>query len=148
MKKVAQTIFVALMLLGLFFLCRAHATLQEDVYNLGYTAALNQEQRAYFVRQITYHEQTAKAYLEKAQKCCWYLPTTADKDVAKYCFTSAMAMAAPGTPWTKIVSAILVGLTNYGLDVLDEVDDIQHNLREAEYHYEMAEFFEGVLING
>lgn len=86
--------------------------------------------------------------MARAEESCWYLPEVSDSDKAKYCFTSAMAMAAPGTPMSKIIGVILVGLTNYGLDVLEGTEETEKWLMKAEYHFEMKEFFEGVLVNG
>lgn len=148
MNLIAKSLIVFLFFLGIFYLTRAHSTLHDDIYQLRHTAALNAEQRQYFVLEINHHEREAKAYLKKAEQTCWYFPTLDDQEKARYCFTSAMAMAAPGTPWSKIIAAVLVGITNYGLDVLEQSELTEEYLRKAEYHFEMKEFFEGVLING
>lgn len=151
MKPIDNFIFwmiVALFGLGLFFLCRCDASHSEALEYLRYQAPLNYDQREYFIRQVDHHERMGQHYYKKAEDSCMFLPALPDRDKARYCFTSAMAMAAPGTPMSKIISAILVALTQYGLDCLEQTEITENWLLKAEYHFEMKEFFEGVLVNG
>ncbi|CCB85205.1 putative uncharacterized protein [Parachlamydia acanthamoebae UV-7] len=54
-------------------------------------------------------------------------------------------MAVPGSPQSKLIAAILNLLLQYGLDCLDEWEEIDEKLYRIKYHYEMAEFYQDVL---
>jgi hypothetical protein len=100
------------------------------------------------IDKIEYHEAEGEKLFKCAKESCWYLPECSDKDKAKYCFQSLIATFPACTPMSKIVSAFLAFMAQYGMDCMDQWHKIQTLLMEAKYHYEMKEFYEEVLVKG
>ena len=100
------------------------------------------------LQRISFHQNEGIKAYEFAHEKCWWLPRIRDRAMARSCFTTAITTATSGTPQSKIMNAITNLLITYGLSVLDEWDDINYNLMEAEYHFEMMEFYNDVLNKG
>lgn len=111
-------------------------------------AFLTQDQREFCISEISRHEWNGRKFLKDAEERCWMFPDTSSRDKAKYCFSAAMAAAVPGTPMTRIIAGLLVLFGQYGLDCMDEIEAIEKDLMRSQYHFEMKEFFEVVLIHG
>jgi len=113
-----------------------------------YEGTLSPNERARYVDAINYNEQQAIACYDQAKIKCWWLPDLSDRNRAQYCFNSFMATLAASTPMSKCIHALISMLTNYGLDCLYEWNNINQLLLRSQYHYEMKEFYETVLIKG
>lgn len=107
--------------------------------------ALDINQRLYYQQLIEHHRiEGDKAYIESKEKC-WWLPNLTDREKARYCYTTALAGIATGTPGSKIVVMTITLLGQYGLDCIDEWHKIKTLLHSSQYHYEMMEFYQNVL---
>ena len=62
-------------------------------------------------------------------------------------YTNAGIMVISGDPRSKIITAIVNSLVQYGLDCCEEWEYINTKFYWAQYHYEMAEFYESLLLH-
>jgi hypothetical protein len=109
---------------------------------------LTHQERKYYMDKIEFHDANGKRTYADAKNKCWFLPEVSDRDKARWCFSTFVAGIAAGTPMSKVVAMILNALANYGLNCIDEWEYIQNKLHWSEYHFEMKEWYENVLING
>jgi hypothetical protein len=149
-----------LAILMTFFLLFAYDTLtaKEFIPNAGIEIStlrslidqelITPQQREYYLDKIDFHESNAKRTYEDAKNRCWWLPEISERDKARYCITTAGALAQPGTPQSKIIKALVNLLIQYGIDCMDEWAYIQNKLYWSQYHWEMYEFYCEVLVNG
>ncbi|PJD97306.1 MAG: hypothetical protein CK425_04095 [Parachlamydia sp.] len=107
--------------------------------------ALSKEDIKLYQDKVKYHTNMGQSIYEYTKKKIWWLPKTSDREKARYCYTTAFATVVPGTPQSKIRAAILAFFLQYGLDCMDEWDEISEKFYWMEYHFEMAEFYQDVL---
>lgn len=156
--------YTLLVLLNLLFIGKAHASIisHQQIIPIDYekyfddyeyslkrelkNMSLSYNQRQTYVRLINEHEKFAKSNLEEAKQKCAWLPSMDDRSKAQHCFTTIMATITNTTPMSKIIGALASMLTIYGINVLYEWNEIQTLLGYSQYHYEMKEFYEQVLI--
>lgn len=113
-----------------------------------YDCSLNDLDRARYVNLINFHQNSAVQNYDAAKVKCWWLPNISDRDKAKYCYTTLLTTLPASTPMSKIVYSLISFLTQYGLNCIDEWNEINQLLLWSQYHYEMKEFYESVLIKG
>jgi len=82
--------------------------------------ALTPSDYKYYQDKVKFHTKNVIKSFKEAKQRCWYLPDLTDRQNAKYCWTSAAALLAPGTPQFKAGAVILNLLLQYGLDCNDE----------------------------
>jgi hypothetical protein len=105
----------------------------------------NETDIEYFKKELQFHKDNAIRTCAAAKERCWWLPKLDERKSARYCWTSAMAMAVPGTPEFKLGAVILNVLLEYGLDCSEEWNYIDNKLYWCKYHTEMVEFYEDIL---
>lgn len=110
-----------------------------------YCKGLTGTQIADYQKKMKFHQENAQRTLDDAKARCWWLPDLTDRDNARYCWTSAIALLAPGAPHYKGVAVILNILLQYGLDCSDEWHYINEKLYWSQYHSEMADFYEEII---
>lgn len=94
-----------------------------------------------------FHKKNAERCLNDARNMCWYLPS-ATRDKSFYAFTNLAILGSPGDPKSKLMTALITTLIQYGADVIDEWCDINTKLNWAKYHYEQYEFLSEVVKAG
>jgi len=114
----------------------------------GFECTLSKKDRQYYQEKIKFHRDNGDRTYRDAKNKCWWLPDLSDREKAKYCFSTAVALIAPNDPKSKLIGATLTLLLQYGLDCMDEWNYIQNKLHWSEYHYEMMEFYQEVLLKG
>jgi hypothetical protein len=141
-----------LLALGLFLLSKAHA--YENYYALKDIQSYHCRMRVIDNRvehedcliKWQFHLENAERCYKDAHEACWWWPNLSERKKIQYCLTNAAVMAAPKTSAkSKIITAIITTLTQFGLDVQEEWSYINTKLYWAQYHYEMAEFYENML---
>lgn len=60
---------------------------------------------------------------------------------------AAGAAVTPGTAQSKMIGVIIITMVNYGLDCMNEWEELHTFLHSAQYHYEMVEWYEHLLQN-
>lgn len=113
-----------------------------------YERSVNAQGRRYILSQIDFHENEGKKHYYEAQRLCWYIPDLTQKETSLFCFSTVAGAAVPGLPMSRIVAATIVALTNYGVHCVSCWHDINEHLKQAQYHFEMAEWHGEALING
>ena len=99
-------------------------------------------EKADIEREHSFHQNEALLNYNLAKDKCWYLPEINDQAKARYCFNAFMAAVPCPTLNSKAILALITLLGNYGLDVIEEWNFIQHKLHLAEYHFEMPKIIE------
>ncbi len=107
------------------------------------TLSLNDKK--FYQEKVNFHKANAERTYKDAKNRCWWLPVLSDRENAKYCFTTAVALLTPNSPQSKLVAATMTLLLQYGLDCIDEWNYIQNKLHWSQYHYEMMEFYQDIL---
>jgi len=80
-----------------------------------------------------------------AKDKCWLLPNLDDRKKAEICFNTGVAMAQAGTPYSKIVAAVLSLLAQYGFSCLNEWQYIDSKMQEASYNFGQYEWYMEIL---
>lgn len=137
-----------LFVLGIFFVSRGHSL--ENPHAIKHIQihlhkALLYENCKTNKQKYLFHKENGDRCLEDAKNRCWYLPNLTDRDNARYCWSNAAALLYPGTPVSKVVAVIITTLTQYGIDCNGEWDYIHTKLYWSQYHYEMMEFYKGLI---
>lgn len=101
-----------------------------------------------FTEKKKFHEEYAKLAFAEAKSRCWWAPDLEERALARNCFTVAMSSIPANTPQSKMVTMIISSLTIYGLACLEEWEYIEHKFNCAEYHWNLAEFYDEVLKKG
>lgn len=107
---------------------------------------LTQDQTSYYQEKIKFHLENTESCYKEAKDKCWWLPDLDYRERAKECFNAAMATFGTSDPKSKLVLGVLTLLTQYGIDCCNEWDFIHNKLHWAEYHYELMEFYQSVII--
>lgn len=87
------------------------------------------------------HRDHAIEFFVLAEETAWYLPDYDDKDMAKLCFTTSLALYAPVDVVSKVIAASLAVFSEYGLHTIDRWNQVQHCLHRAIYHADMMQFY-------
>jgi len=152
--------FIGCMFINLCFACETPKTcslflppicekeIDKVLDSLGDIIALSNIERQEFIKKVEFHDKWGKYNLDMAQNKCWWLPDVSDREKAQWCWVTFMGSVAGTTPPSKVVCGLLSFLTQYGLNCIDEWDEIKTLLNWAEYHYNMKEFYENVLVKG
>lgn len=111
-------------------------------------AQLTSKQRAEYVEKINFHEANAKRTYEDAKSRCWWLPEMDARVSARNCINIFIASFCTNHPMSKAVAMLVCLLDKYAVSCNDEWDYINMKLRWSEYHWEMKEFYEMLLIKG
>ena len=151
LKKHTDIIMIGLAIAGSYFLLNSvHAFGQEPVtakeeiglyYKRLNARALTGYEYDFAMTKYKQHQAAGEKLWAEVQIKAWYCPNVQDRDKARYCFTSIFAGITAGTPWSKAMGMCMTMMLNYGLDCMDEWNDIQTDLHWAEYHFELAEHY-------
>lgn len=144
-RKISYFIAAILFIIGLFYAIRGHTS--EYRFYDRYTTLTFSQAKIYRDKK-NFHQNAAIAALEKAHEKFWWLPRLSDRTMARSCFATAMTTATASTPQSKLMAAIINTMITYGLAAMDEWDYINYNLVDAQYHFEMMEFYNDVLNRG
>jgi hypothetical protein len=109
---------------------------------------LTANQKKDFNQKIIYHKNAGDQYTNLASNLCWAIPRKTDRDLSIWCWVTFMATLPKGTPLSKLTQGLLAFFCQYGIDCINEWNEIKHYLNWAEYHYGMKEFYENVLVKG
>ncbi len=108
-------------------------------------AQLDTEQIDHYNMLKQKHEKMAQLCVFTANKMIWFLPDIDEDNLSNMCLTTFAVGLAPATPWSKIIRMFISFSVQYVGHCKDEWNRIQTLLYTAEYHYQMAEFYEDVL---
>lgn len=145
---------IILAILGLYYACKSlHANefipnAHHEISCFNWHLALNQPQVNYYKDKIKFHRKEAEKYTALAQERCWWLPKIQDRDKAKLCWTTAFITVQATSPTWKLIGMVTNLMMQAGLDVIDEWNSINTMLRNADFNFEMASFYEDVIKKG
>ncbi len=109
---------------------------------------LTPEQQKNYKNKAQFHLKESDRCYKEAYYMCWYIPNRDDRENAYDCFKYAVGALMPGTPLCKAAGVVLVAAGDYGLNCLKEWNKMQTLLKEAQYHFEMYEFYVTVQVRG
>lgn len=109
---------------------------------------LDQYQVKKFMDLCDYHEKKAKKYLKRAEDICWWMPDLDAREKGQCCIRAIVASIGGTTPVSKMVLSLLSLFETYTEAALGDWYELQDNLLEANYHFEMLEFYQEVLVKG
>jgi len=138
--------------LGLYYHGRGHA--YENPHTISYIEnyyrfhALKLEDCKTYTQKVEFHKENGERCYFDAKQKCWYLPKLKDRRNADYCFSNAGALLYPSDPRSKLIAVIINTLVQYGIDCCDEWEYINNKLYWAQYHHELAEFYQDLISNG
>ena len=108
--------------------------------------ALSPRHFNYMKEKIEYHREEGRKCFNKAQEISLLIPNLSDRELAKQLFASAIFTSANGVKsFSSIVLGLSILLIEYSFCVYDQWNEIQFNLKNSEYHYEMMEFYTKTL---
>ena len=99
-------------------------------------------------QKMQFHKENGDRCLADAKERCWWLPYIPAREKARYCCTNLAIFASPGEPRSKIITALINTLIQYGIDCQDEWHYINNKLYWSQYHYEMMEFHQQLIAHG
>lgn len=100
-----------------------------------------------YLVKMKHHRQEGERCYQEAKDRCWYLPNIDTRKQAQHCIIQAGILAVPADPRSKIIAAIVNSLVQYGIECCEEWEYINNKFYWAQYHYEMAEFYEHILMH-
>lgn len=112
-----------------------------------YTMNTEYDQCKTFADKRNFHKKNAERCINDAKDLCWYFPN-AMREESFYAFRNMAILACPGDPKSKVVTALITTLIQYGADCFDEWNNINTKLNWAQYHYEMHEFYSDLVKQG
>src|SRR6185312_8024930 len=125
MKSVTNIFTLLLLILGVYFLLHSYLHADDEFLYakriFTYSAKDHQpskEKLAEWQKDYDFHLKEGIRCYNHARDKCWYLPVIAERDKARYCFTSAIAAIGNHTPCFRLVSMISTMLMQYGLDTM------------------------------
>ena len=92
------------------------------------------------------HLAEAEECIEEAREITLLLPCPSDKEKADYCLKILMGSWVGGTPQTKLAAIAFAFLSEYIPACINDWRRLTDLMHEARYHYEMAEFYEQLVI--
>ena len=148
--KIAGCLFL---LIGAYFFCKGKA--QAENYHIDNQRLIkrlrdfrnvpDQVKKADWLMEYEMHKVNGlRTYLEARNKC-WCIPNLDDREMAKYCFLTALGLIPGGKPCTRLVTSILALCSKYGVDAMDDWQYVQNKLNWSKYHYEMCDFYFDLL---
>lgn len=145
-RYISYVIAAIIFIIGLFYAIRGNASEYQYDYEIfdQYMVLTPGQAREYREKKNYHQNQGIEAY-EKAHEKFWWLPRISDRAMARSCFTTVMTTVTASTPQSQIMAALVNIMVTYGLAAMDEWDYINHNLKKAEYNFEMMEFYNDVL---
>lgn len=122
---------------------------QFELSNLSkfYTMNAEYDKCLTYTQKRDFHKKNAERCFNDARDMCWYLPG-ATRDKSFYAFTNLAILGSPGEARSKLITALITTLIQYGADVIDEWANINTKLNWAQYHWEQHEFYCEVVRNG
>jgi len=112
-----------------------------------YTMNAEYDQCKTFAEKRDFHKKNAERCLNDAKNLCWYFPNSIRED-SFYAFRNMAILASPGDPKSKIITALITTLIQYGADCFESWNDINTKLNWSQYHYEMHEFYSDLVKHG
>lgn len=112
-----------------------------------YTMNAEYDECKTFASKRDFHKKNADRCLNDAKNMCWYFPNSM-REESFYAFRNMAILACPGDAKSKVITALITTLIQYGANCFDEWNDINTKLNWAQYHYEMYEFYGEVVRNG
>lgn len=88
----------------------------------------------------------AEQCIEEAREITLLIPCPSDKEKADYCLKILMGSWVGGTPQTKLAAIAFAFLSEYIPACINDWRRLTDLMHEAKYHYEMAEFYEQLMI--
>lgn len=134
-------VFLLLLLMNLMFPHEAHSAHPKH-------RVLTHVQKEDFSNKRDDSKANAERTYKDAKDRCWWLPDIDDRKAARHCFEIAYSSLNPGTPQSKLVTMVLIGLGEYVWYCWDEWEYIENKLKWSRYHWEMYEFYCDVLEKG
>lgn len=101
-----------------------------------------------FAEKRDFHKKNAERCLNDAKNLCWYMPDRTMKENSQYAFRNIAVLACPGDPKSKLITALVTTLIEYGVDCYEEWSSINTKLHWAQYHYEMYELYSEIVRQG
>lgn len=110
-----------------------------------YRAALDEEQIDHFEMLAKKNREMGNLCVFTAKKMIWFLPDLTDEQMSNMCLATFSVGLAPTTPWSKIIRMFIAVSVQYVGHCKNEWNHIQNLLHTAEYHFELAEFYDDVV---
>ena len=132
--------FIMFLIFFLIFPCYLKADRMIEIYSVDRRVAYHSEEE--ICEQMYWHENQFEDCMLQAKQMCWYAPDLTDGDKVKECFALATACFIElSTPPAKGITLLITTLSIYGYSALLEWNSINKKLMEAQYHWEMYEFY-------
>lgn len=130
------------LILGIFYYTKGYACENPVAMRHMYMyKALVYENCVTNTQKVQFHKENGHRCYNDAKELCWWLPSMDDRKKARYCFTNLGILACPGEPLSKILTALINTLVQYGIDCSDEWNQINTKLYWSQYHFEMMDFY-------
>lgn len=136
-------LFYLLFFVLTFFLCHV-AKAKEYIHH--HECYFGPEKIKEYVDKASEHEKQGAMYFESAARRTWWGPCFTNKQAAFACLQAASASALGPDLRTKALAACISLITTYSMACLDAWDRIERDLFEAEYNYEMADFYYEIIV--
>lgn len=88
-----------------------------------------------------YHREQAYACYDDFEKICNKFPNLESRDRAMLCLKAAFGAAIPGEPAYKIIGAALLMLEQISSEIMDQWQQLDTKLHQAQMHAEMYDHF-------
>jgi hypothetical protein len=156
MLKPYQYIFAFLfyILIILMFDSKLHAAVLQSRVEIKHLELANirlisisKEDKRFYRDKVKFHKENAERCYNDAKDRCFLIPDFDDRRNAEFCLVTAGTLLLANDPRSKIIAITIDLLIYYGLNMIDEWNYIQNKLHWAEYHMEMMEFYQSVLVN-
>lgn len=90
---------------------------------------------------MDYHFEEGIKCLKAAEDACIWLPTKTAQEKASLLFLSLMAALSAHAPKEKVLSALFIAATEYGLAVMFEWQFVDAKLQQAKMNFDLEEFY-------
>jgi len=146
--------YLALVLFAMALLYRSHAFGEEINYPISMFMHPRYCMNAEYDRCKTYedkkrfHKENGDRCFNDAKNMCWWMPDMSMRDKSDYAFRNITILGCPGDPRSKLITALLTTLVQYGADCYEEWANINTKLHWAQYHYEMMELYQKIIADG
>lgn len=114
--------------------------------NRGHAEWTKQQHIAYYERRAEDAREAACIELSYANYRILDIKNMEAREKSRTALACCIGLAAPGTPYTKVMAALLAFLHSYGNHVLGNWSNLEHNLMCAAEHADQAVFFDNIVI--
>ena len=107
--------------------------------------AISQQDRIKLQYKVAFHRQQGKRCFEDAESKCTLIPDWNDRQLAENLFTSCVTAICTGSLQSAAIASLCILGKDYCLHIYDVWKEINTLLNESKYHWDMVEFYSGLL---